>query len=171
MPIGQRKLLLRAAEITFQKDISAEKVDMAVGKHGGNQQEDGYIQAVLQHLALSQKQHEQSPDPVGISYNPNANSLNTVNSNISWQDPLIYLNSANIDCKIVYNDISDFVSYDIGGTSMSEERLISDTSGWQATKSLSLCQWLRANLSIIYKLLSTGELTERIPQTPKTAQF
>ncbi|CAC5425941.1 unnamed protein product [Mytilus coruscus] len=165
MPIGQRKLLLRAVEKTFRKDISAEKVDMAASKRrtcaqeegehghascvnkdggarsliqdggahsfiqdGGNQQEDGYIQAVLQQLAVSQKQHEHSPDPISVSYNLN---MNKVNSNISWQDPQSYLKSANIDCKIVYNDISDFVSYDIGGTSMSEERLISDTSGGQ----------------------------------------
>ncbi|CAC5370803.1 unnamed protein product [Mytilus coruscus] len=198
-PIGQRKLLLMAVfRKTFRKDISAENVDMAASKRrtctqedgehgnasgvnkdggahgliqdGGNQQEDGYIKAVLQQLAVSQKQHEQSHDPICVSYNPNSVSLNTINSNISWQDPQIYLKSANIDCKIVYNDISEFASYDIGGTSMSEECLISDTSGGQLVfksgplrpklESLSLCQWSRAKLSIMYKLLSTGELTQ-----------
>ncbi|CAG2248787.1 unnamed protein product [Mytilus edulis] len=137
----------------------------SVTQDGGNQQEDGYIRAVLQQLSASQKEH--APDPINISYNPN---MNNVNSNLSWQDPQIYLKSANMDSKIVYNDISDFVSYDIGGTSMSEERLISDTSGGQLVfksgplrpklESLSLCQWSRANLSIMYKLLSTGELTQ-----------
>lgn len=53
---------------------------------------------------------------------------------------------------------------------MPEERLISNASGGQLVfksvplrpklESLSLCQWSRANLSIMYKLLSTGELTQ-----------
>ncbi|CAG2240806.1 unnamed protein product [Mytilus edulis] len=63
-----------------------------VNKDGGNQQEDGYIRAVLQQLSASQKEH--APDPINISYNPN---MNNVNSNLSWQDPQIYLKSANMD--------------------------------------------------------------------------
>ncbi|CAC5414591.1 unnamed protein product [Mytilus coruscus] len=141
------------------------------GTHGTNKDsgspEDHYIQAVLKQLA-NQKQQELS----AVAVNPSDNSMNNlgINSSISWQDPQIYLKSSNIDCKINFYDISDFVSYDIGGTSMPEERLILDSSGGQLVfklgplrpklESLSLCQWSRANLSIMYKLLSTGELTQ-----------
>ncbi|CAC5404287.1 unnamed protein product [Mytilus coruscus] len=178
IPIGQKKLLLKAVKKTFPHEINGEFAETAStsracaqrgdvefqdgefgnasggnkdggssgtnkdggfrgpnkdgGAHGTNKDggspEDHYIQAVLKQLAY-QKQQELSP----VAVNPSDNSMNNlgINFSISWQDPQIYLKSSNIDCKINFYDISDFVSYDIGGTSMPEERLISDSSGGQ----------------------------------------
>ncbi|CAC5389298.1 unnamed protein product [Mytilus coruscus] len=58
----------------------------------------------------------------------------------------------------------------MSGTSVCEEKLISDASGGQLVfksgpakpklESISLCQWSSANLSIMYKLLSSGDLSQ-----------
>ncbi|CAG2211242.1 unnamed protein product [Mytilus edulis] len=92
-----------------------------------------------------------------------------VSNIISWKDPQIFLKSSFNDVTINFYDITDFVNVHMSGTS--EEKLISDASGGQLIfksgpvkpklESLSLCQWSSANLSIMYKLLSSGDL----PQT------
>ncbi|CAG2225451.1 unnamed protein product [Mytilus edulis] len=154
-------------------------------KDGGIQTntDDAYVNAVLQQLTGQQTQYVHSSGLLDGRQNHNiagnsnesdnsvTNLGNTgINSILSWQDPQIYLKHSNIDSKVNYLDIIDFVGNGIGGTSMPEERLISNASGGQLVfksgplrpklESLSLCQWSRANLSIMYKLLSTGELTQ-----------
>ncbi|VDI71189.1 Hypothetical predicted protein [Mytilus galloprovincialis] len=217
IPIGQRKLLLRAVGKTFKKDFSPSERMAAnsrlpavsnsgacalqdgddgstVNKDGGAHEhlkdggiqtntDDAYVNAVLQQLTGQQTQYVHSSGLLDGRQNQNiagnsnesdnsvTNLGNTgINSILSWQDPQIYLKHSNIDSKVNYLDIIDFVGNDIGGTSMPEERLISNASGGQLVfksgplrpklESLSLCQWSRANLSIMYKLLSTGELAQ-----------
>ncbi|CAG2232757.1 unnamed protein product [Mytilus edulis] len=157
IPIGQKKLLLKAIKKTSSNDINAEFAETAStsstcvqrgfqnGEFGnasggskdggfrrpiqdGGSPEDYYIQAVMKQLASQQKQQELLPAAVNSVVNDNSMNNLGIDSNISWQDPQIYLKSSNIDCKINFYDISDFVSYDLGGTSMPEERLISDSS-------------------------------------------
>ncbi|CAG2204568.1 unnamed protein product [Mytilus edulis] len=197
IPIGQRKLLLRAVGKTFKKDFSPSERMAAnsrlpavsnsgacalqdgddgstVNKDGGAHEhlkdggiqtntDDAYVNAVLQQLTGQQTQYVHSSGLLDGRQNQN------IEGN-SMKDPQIYLKHSNIDSKVNYLDIIDFVGNDIGGTSMPEERLISNASGGQLVfksgplrpklESLSLCQWSRANLSIMYKLLSTGELAQ-----------
>ncbi|CAG2234982.1 unnamed protein product [Mytilus edulis] len=134
---------------------------------------DIYVQAITKQL------QQQQSLPLGDGLNKHqghstvhsegTQDFDCVSNIISWKDPQIFLKSSFNDVTINFYDITDFVNVHMSGTS--EEKLISDASGGQLIfksgpvkpklESLSLCQWSSANLSIMYKLLSSGDL----PQT------
>ncbi|CAG2200278.1 unnamed protein product [Mytilus edulis] len=134
---------------------------------------DIYVQAITKQLqqqqslplgdGLNKHQGQSTVHPEGTQ------DFDCVSNIISWKDPQIFLKSSFNDVTINFYDITDFVNVHMSGTS--EEKLISDASGGQLIfksgpvkpklESLSLCQWSSANLSIMYKLLSSGDL----PQT------
>lgn len=107
---------------------------------------------------------------LGNSGQAGTNDLDSVNDIVSWKDPHIFLKSSFTDVSIIYHDIVYFVQMHMSWTGMSGVKLLSDAS-WGGgglvinsgpskpkLESLKLCQWSKANLSIMFKFLSSGEL-------------
>lgn len=212
IPLGQKKVLMKAVKKTFQSDSEAEQSGKAEGsnmaatahsdgqieathpaglasdttQNGGNltsginnqdggahgnipKPDDAYVQEILKMMA----NHKQTMGQSTVSNVQNSTGSDNalVISDIqSWKDPQLFFKSTNIDPNVNFFDITDYVPNPFGGIIDSDDKLmVSQASSGQLVfksgpakpklESLSVTQWSMANLSILQKLMFTGELS------------
>ena len=188
IPRGQNKLLLKAVKNTFLQDTpttterstESENPNMAddvegsgpeVIRNGGAPMEDGSDDPYVREILGQLKQHQLKGKPPH-SWNGNGTTnpvqLPGINDIVTWQDPQLCFKTVDNNLTSKHFDIVDFVSSNVGGVNMGHENLLSDASGGQLVfksgpakpklESISLSDWSVANLSIMYKLIESGDL-------------
>lgn len=168
----------RAANESNMADDEAEVTDIdgpEVLRPGGapvtgNENGDPYVREIIsqlkQHQSGGKQGHLQGQTSSGNGLN--SLSLTGINDIVTWQDPQLCFKSVDNNLSSKHLDIVDFVSSNVGGINVGQENLLSDASGGQLIyksgpakpklESISLSDWSVANLSIMYKLLESGDL-------------
>ena len=130
---------------------------------GDSNVEDPYVREVMNQLSKHQM-------GASVGRQQNNSTVAGINDIATWQDPqLCFKTVDNFACSSKHFDITDFVSSNMGGATIGHESLLSDASGGQLIfktgpvkpklESITLCDWSLANLSILYKLLESGEIS------------
>ncbi len=167
IPRGQQKLLLKAVQVLQPKTLPEQATEAAAGGTGAatgaanGDQPDPYVAAAATWLQQQQQQGQrQQVAP------PEQQQPATAANPVSWQDPQIHLRNAGRSAEVKYLDITEFIM-DSGAA----ERVLSESDGTQVIvrsgpskpklETVTKDQWSLANLAILNRLVSDGQLDKQ----------